>query len=165
MVELLKIIIQFARGSGKLIEIVSAFLTPIIGVTTVTILVLQYYLARRRWRLDLYDKRYPVYLATMQYLSFILQSARVTDEELFKFLRNSKDKEFLFGKDVQQYLDELYRKGVNLNFRTIERQNERIEDSKRRQLIKEEHELLEWFSKQFEVSKKLFGEYLTIDKK
>lgn len=35
----------------------SALLVPLIAVITAWILILQYYLAKQRWRLDLYDKR------------------------------------------------------------------------------------------------------------
>ncbi len=147
-----------------MIECFSGFLTPVIAIITTTILVLQYYLAKRRWRLDLYDKRYPVYLASMQYLSSIARDARVTDEELFKFLRNSKDKEFLFGNDVKEHLEKLYNKGVRLNYLGKKSEHEPVEE-KRIKLVDEESDLVVWFVEQFEVSKKLFGEYLTIDKK
>jgi hypothetical protein len=105
------IFLLFVGGSEKMIETLSGLLTPLIAIITTAILVLQYLLAKRRWRLDLYDKRYPVYLSTKEYLSFIDQTANVTHEELTKFLRNSKDKEFLFGDDVKEYLEHLYNKG------------------------------------------------------
>lgn len=38
-------------------ETISAFLMPLIAIVTATIVVLQYLLAKMRWRLDLYDKR------------------------------------------------------------------------------------------------------------
>jgi hypothetical protein len=147
-----------------MIEIFSGFLTPVIAIITVAILILQYFLAKRRWRLDLYDKRYPVYLATMQYLSSVMQKADVTQEEIFNFLRNSKDKEFLFGKDIQEYLDVLYEKGQDLSFTNKKLENESIEKERER-LLDKRHNLLMWFKDQFEISKKLFGEYLKIDKK
>lgn len=106
----------------------------------------------------------PVYLSTMEYLSFIEQNNRVTKEELFKFLRNSRDKEFLFGTEVRQYLKELYKKGVELNMRDIVLERESV-SGKRAELLDKQVKLSEWFSLQFDVTKKLFGEYLTIDKK
>ncbi len=145
-------------------ETLSGLLTPVLAIVATVILVLQYVLAKRRWRLDLYDKRYPVFLATMQYLSFIGQHASVDDEELFKFLRNSKDKEFLFGNNVQEYLEQLYKKGVRLNYLNRRLDHEAV-DEKRTKLADELEETLNWFSKQFEVSKALFGEYLKIDKR
>jgi hypothetical protein len=158
------ILLLLIGGSEKMIQTLSGFLTPIIAIITTLILFWQFRLEKNRWRLALYDKRYQIYLATMQYLSFIMQYANLTDEELFKFLRNSKDKEFLFGDDIKHYLEELYKKGNDLRLYNTLRKNETIEE-KRVKAIEKEHELLEWFSKQLEESKKIFGEYLTIDKK
>ncbi|MDP2959834.1 MAG: hypothetical protein Q8N71_00290 [candidate division Zixibacteria bacterium] len=75
-----------------LIQTVSALLVPLIAVVTAWILILQYYLARQRWRLDLYNKRYPVFFATKQYIGNILINAKVTNQELFKFLIDTRDK-------------------------------------------------------------------------
>lgn len=148
-----------------MLETISGFLTPVIAIITASILILQYLLAKRRWRLDLYDKRYPVYLTTMQYISFIIQEANLTQEELVKFLRNSKDKEFLFGDDVKGYLNELYSKGVGLMRYTRLQERKNLQEEKRLGYVDKETELLEWFRNQFEVSKRLFGQYLSIDKK
>ena len=147
-----------------MIEAISAFLTPMLAITTGTILVLQYFLAQRHWRLSLYDKRYPVYLTTMEYLSFIGQHASLNQGELMKFLRNSRDKEFLFKKDVQEHLGKLYAKGVDLMSVGKMLENEPVGDNRSR-LAQKESKLVEWFSNQFEVSKGLFGGYLRIDKK
>lgn len=151
-----------------MIETFSGLLTPMIAVTTALILYWQFRLEKNRWRLALWDKRYPVFEATRQYLSFIIINANITQEELYKFQRNSKDKEFLFGRDIREYLNELYNKGNDLIYHT--RQIEALEkkdnkEEKRLRLIDEQTELMAWFLKQVEESKKLFGEYLTIDKK
>jgi hypothetical protein len=145
-------------------ETISAFLTPVLAITTGTILVLQYLLAGRQWRLSLYDKRYPVYLRTMEYLSHIGQRAGLKQDELMKFLRDSRDKEFLFKKDVQEHLGQLYSKGVALMTLGTMLEGD-VPGDKRSELVDKQSKLLEWFSGQFEISKELFGEYLRIDKK
>ena len=147
------------------IQTLSGLLTPIIAVVTAIILILQYLLAKQRWRLDLYDKRYPIHLATMQYISIILQDARVTNEELMKFLRTSKDKHFLFGKDVEKLLDDLYKKGVELKHcqDILERGN--LAEDKRLSLIDKEDALILWFKEQYGVATATFKRYLAIDKK
>lgn len=147
-----------------MIDILSALLSPLVAIIAAIILYWQFRLEKRRFRMDLYDKRYAVYLATMQFLSSIAQDARVNQEELFKFLRNSKDKEFLFGKEVQEYLELLCKKGVRLNYLRKKSELERVEET-RIKLVDEESDLVEWFAKQFEVSKALFAEYLEIGKK
>jgi len=147
-----------------MIETLSALLSPLVAVIAATILYWQFRLEKRRFRMDLYDKRYPVYSATMQFLSSIAQDATVSQEELFKFLRNSKDKDLLFGNDVQEYLEKLYKKGVRLNYLKKKLEHEPVGE-KRTKLVEEESDLVEWFINQFEESKTLFGVYLKIDKK
>jgi len=123
-------------------EIFSDYLTLLIAVITVSILVLQYFLAKKRWRLDLYDKRYPVYLATMEYLSSVMQHTNATDENLFKFLRNSRDKEFLFGKDIQDHLQVLYEEGMRLNCIRQQLQSEPV-GKERSSLVDRSSEILD----------------------
>lgn len=147
-----------------IINYLSASLAPLLGIVTAVILILQYYLQRLRWRLELYDKRYPVYRSTIEFIGFIVQRADVANEELNKFLRNSKDNEFLFGKEIQKYLDEIYSNASN--FETNKRILEgKPEEETRLKLIEDDSKLLKWFMEQFEICKKNFGEYLTIDKK
>lgn len=148
-----------------MIQTLSGLLTPVIAVVTASILILQYLLAKRRWRLDLYDRRYPVYLASMEFLSLIMQNANVSREELVKFLRNCKDKEFLFGNDVKEHLEKLYNKGVDLMRHTSLTEAGNMEKEKRLKWIDEEMNLIAWFGNQFDVSKRIFGAYLAITKK
>lgn len=148
----------------KIIEILSGLLTPLLAIIATLILYWQFRLEKSRWRLDLYDKRYPVFLATMQYLSFIAKEDTVTQEELLKFLRNSKDMDFLFANDLKEYLRKLYKKGVRVRYLRKKLEHEPVGE-KRTKLVDEQSDLVEWFTKQFEVSKALFGKYLRIEKK
>ena|SRR3990170_5285068 len=147
------------------IQILSALLVPLIALVTTTIIILQYILAKQRWRLDLYDKRYPIHLATMSYISIILQDARITNEELMKFLRTSRDKHFLFGKDVEKLLDELYKKGVELRCCQDILESRSSPEDKRLRLIDKQEVLILWFKDQYGVATATFKKYLSIDKK
>lgn len=95
-------------------EISTALLTPVLAVIGTWILVNQYRLERLRWKLSLYDKRYPVFLSTMKFIANIVRDHDVSNEGLMQFMRNSKDREFLFVDDVKNFMDELYKKGVDL---------------------------------------------------
>jgi len=138
----------------------SALLTPLIAVITTLILILQYLLARRRWRLDLYDKRYPVFTCTMDYIVFAA-GEEMTHERLFQFLRESKDKDFLFGQDVRSFLDELYKNGVDLRT-TLSIYARMPVGDERTKHVNREAEIRKWFLAQLEVAKQQFGRYLAI---
>lgn len=139
-------------------------LTPTIALTTALILYFQYRLAQQRWRLDLYEKRYPIYLLTMTFLSKISSDAAVTHEEILKFARDSKEKEFLFDSDVEQLLSEIERKASRLRFTQTEYKDLPVGKA-RDDLVEEEYELLEWLDKQRVVCRKIFGSYLLIKEK
>lgn len=139
----------------------SAFLVPLIALVTALIFYFQYRLERQRWRLALYDKRYPVFTATMEYLGNIVGKKNITDEEMRKFLTNSKGKEFLFDEDVQQFLKELYDKGSTL--RIVVKNEEFAGDKEEHRKIVEKE--VEWFLNQFNVAITLFKKYLAIGKK
>lgn len=84
------------------IKILSAILPPIFVLFAVYII---WY--RKKLRLDLFDKRYEVYHATNRFLSQIMSNLKISDEELSSFLIAKNKSYFLFGKDVEQYLNYL----------------------------------------------------------
>ncbi|UCC78438.1 MAG: hypothetical protein JSW64_09115 [Candidatus Zixiibacteriota bacterium] len=141
-----------------------AIWTIIFGIFTLAILLAQYLLQRSNFRLALYDKRYAVFLSAMEYISKIVQSARVEDDELMKLLRNSKDKEFLFGSEVGDYIQSLYSHGVDLekvrSLLDVEKNQ-----TQRERLVTQQTELFRWFKNQFEEGKRCFEPYLAIRSK
>jgi len=146
------------------IQILSALLVPLIAFVTTTIIILQYKLAKQRWRLDLYDKRYAAYWTTIEYLSNIVTKKQLTYEEFkalrTKFLRNSKDKEFLFGEDVQQFLHLLYERSSDLGIILYALNY----DEKNENNVNEKKKLVSWFSEQLEVPSVLFRNYLMVER-
>lgn len=142
----------------------SAFLTPVIAVVTVVILVFQYRLARQRWVLDLFDKRYPVFLHTMEYLTAATDS--LTHERLFQFVRETKDNEFLFQSEVHDFLELIRRKGVELiTTQTLLKGPPSPNDQELEKLAHKEADLKLWFGDQFETARRVFRPYLNLDKK
>jgi hypothetical protein len=142
------------------VSALSALLTPLIAIITALILVLQYLLACRRWRLDLYDKRYPVFICTMDYIVFAA-GEEMTHERLFQFLRESKDKDFLFGTDVRSFLDGLYKRGVDLRTTQSIYAHMPVGDERTKHVNRED-EIRKWFLDQLDIAKQLFGHYLAI---
>ena len=98
----------------------------------------------------------------MEYPSHNVRHHNVSNEVLFKFLRGSKGKEFLFGENIKKYLEELYLKGLDLQL--IQLKNVPV-GKKRDQTIEQSSEVFKWFMKQFDVSKRLFAWYLAVSAK
>jgi hypothetical protein len=95
-------------------DLSSALLTPIIAIVTTIILINQYRLEKRKLRLQLFEKRYPVYLATMEYITTMMRDGKSTSEAQASFIRDSRDRVFLFDKDIHQFLDDLWKQSIDL---------------------------------------------------
>ena len=125
--------------------------TPVIGFSTLAIggiaLTIQRQQAntnRLQYRLALFERRMKVFDSTMDLIAVVLPRA-------FQFLRETRDHELLFGAEIKDYLDEVYRKTVRLH--TIDAVS-RSED------IPKRTELLDWFSRQSAVATRKFLKYL-----
>lgn len=146
-------------------EELGRWLMPSVALLAIVVAVVQYWMSRRQWLVALYDKRHPVFLGAMGFLGEIIKNARVTDEELVKLLRDSRDHWLLFGEEVGEHLDRLYEKGLKLKRVEALRAAGRGGEKKQEEMVEEESNLLEWFRKQMEETKKVFGGYLKVGKR
>jgi hypothetical protein len=146
-------------GAANLIQSLLALaVTVALGLVTVRIQRQQASIARQQaetnrlqYRLALLERRMKVFDATAKLLGIILRDARIELDQLFEFLRETRERELLFGAEIKDYLDELYSKGVELRTRDEVR---RPEDFTRNT------ELLTWFAGQHTVATQKFLKYL-----
>lgn len=75
----MQISITYAKD---IIQLSSSCLTPLIAIITAYIAYQQYNTNRQKLKLDLYDKRFKVFLGLQSLLIHILQTADVSDEAL-----------------------------------------------------------------------------------
>jgi len=95
-------------------DLSGALLTPVIGVVTTIILVNQHRLEKRKLRLQLFEKRYAVYLAAMEYITTIMRDGRSNTAAQASFLRDSRDRVFLFDNSIHQFLDDVWKQSIEL---------------------------------------------------
>jgi hypothetical protein len=145
--------------------IVTAALTPIIGLTTVYIAIQQYKAARRKLKLDLYDRRYKVYEALMRFLKEVVVSGGDVIIAQRQFLIDTNESAFLFGKEVNSYL-ELILQGCRNKWLYDYRLSKRDlpADYERLKMADEEAELIKWLSEQLNQAKEIFGKYISLEK-
>jgi hypothetical protein len=146
------------------LELASGLLTPLIAIVTTMIAIFQYRLERQRWRLALFDKRYPIFERTMEFVAGIVSAGTVTNVSTNQFLRDTKDAALLFGPDVAAYLKTIYSKAVELRTHSalIDPLPVGDERARRAHAIQE---LNLWFGNQFEEVRRVFSAYIEIHEK
>jgi len=141
------------------IYVFNALLTPVIAGVVAYIAYQQHKTNRDRLRLDLYDRRLEVFEGLMVLLSIIFQKGMCNDQERDQFQRATVEGNFLFNKDIANYLDTIQKKALELG--TIRAVLNLPGGEKRDQTVEKERQLFDWFTDQFEVSKEKFARYLS----
>lgn len=128
------------------------------------IAIFQYRLERQRWKLALFDKRYPIFDHTMAFVAGVVSGGTAKDTNLNAFLRDTKDGALLFGPDVSNYLRMLYSKAVDLRTHTAVMEPLPIGEERSRH-VQAIHDLNVWFGDQLEEIRRVFSEYIEIHEK
>ena len=90
------------------------FLTPVIAVIAVYIARQQWKTAAYRVKFDLYDRRIRVYERVREILG-LMYTAVSDDVKLHELLRDTRDAEFLFGKEIKNYIEEVFQRASALS--------------------------------------------------
>lgn len=149
-----------------IVEISKALLTP-------TIAAIGAYIAWQQWKgnqlklkLDRYDRRLRIYSEVKKVLSIVARDAAITTDELLRFRSSVAEADFLFGPEITKYIDELYKRGLNLWRCNTERGDhpaERSPNYDHQKNVEETHAELGWFLDQFEPARSLFRRYLDLN--
>jgi len=86
------------------IDILQALFTPAIAFAVGCIAFFQWWTARNRLKLDLFDRRWAVYVAVKQLIADAIAYANVTDEARRKFLVGVQGAKWLFDDRVDRYI-------------------------------------------------------------
>ncbi len=150
-----------------IIDLIKLLLTPLIAVIAVYIAWQQWKTNRQKLNLEKYDRRLHVYEEVRKILSIILRDAKVNQEELLKFRTSVSEADFLFGPEIPEYIDEIYKHGLNLwkwnqQYRDF---TQKVPDGyDHNKVVKEMHKELEWLREQYQPAKEKFKKYLNLSK-
>jgi hypothetical protein len=146
----------------------SGCLVPLIAAIVAYVAIREYVVSRNRLKLDLWEKRYGVFTATMNLLAAVVREADCSDEERSKFARGMAGKEFLFGAEVTEYLQEqVWKKSVDLygHRRKLGPEGGLPVGPERTKVSEENRVLLNWFSEQLTSgARQVFAPYLDFGK-
>lgn len=151
----------------QLIDIFKALLTPAIAILATYIAWQQWKTNRQKLNLERYDRRLRVYEEVRKILSIILRDAKASTEDLLKFRTSVSEADFLFGPEIPEYIDEIYKRGLSLwrcNQEYRDYTQDKPEGYDHEKVVDEMHKELTWLSEQLEPAKEKFKKYLDISK-
>lgn len=151
----------------QIIEISKALLTPVIAIIATYIAWQQWQTNRQKLNLDRYDRRLHVYEEVRKILSIIVRDAKASTEDLLKFRTSVSEADFLFGPEIPEYIDQLYKRGLKLwlwNEKYRDYTQEKPKGYDHEKVVDEMHKEFTWLTEQFEPAKEKFQKYLDISK-
>lgn len=149
----------------KFLLIFQGLLTPVIAGIAAYIAWQQWKTNQQKLNLDRYERRLKIYQEVRQILGRVLGARKATSNELVAFITAVSEADFLFDADVPAYIDEIYRRGLNL-WSWSEQYRDDTQDIPEgydhAKVVAEMHKELEWFASQPKPAKDLFNKYLSI---
>jgi hypothetical protein len=144
-----------------------ALLTPVIAIVATYIAWQQWQTNKRKLVLDRYDRRLRVYEEVRKILSIITRKADVDVDEMMRFRTSVSEADFLFGPEIPEYLDQIYKQGLDLwrwcrEYRDYTQEKPVGYDHEK--VVAGKHAALEWLVHQFDPAKEKFKKYLDVSK-
>jgi len=98
------------KGVQSIFHFLTAALTPIIAIFGVWIAFSQWYLAKNRLRLDLFDRRMAVISAYRELIVKVLRDFKIEERELWQFGYDMVGIRWLFDQSVENFLSSVTNK-------------------------------------------------------
>jgi len=133
--------------------------TALIATLAVWIAYNQHVLAREKFKLDLFEKRFAVYKATQMFLVTIMKNPNISWNDPVIFSRETQDAVFLFGQEIVDYLDSLYKK--SLDMKALQQKFEHLPvGAERSALCEQESQLVSELTRELPKLPQVFAPYL-----
>jgi len=151
----------------QIIDIFKGLLTPLIAIVTTYVAWQQWQTNRQKLTLDRYDRRLRVYEEVRKILSIIVRDAKASTQELLRFRTAVAEADFLFGPEIPEYIDDIYKHGLKLWRWTQEYRDStqaHPEGYDHTKVVDGIHEELTWLTEQHTPAKQKFKRYLDISR-
>jgi hypothetical protein len=146
------------------VDLFSALLTPLIAIVMTYIAIQQYRANQLKLRHDLYDRRLLLYNAVAEFLAHVMREGTADRAQLVTLLQKTRESYFLFGKEISDYVTDLYKKGVDLEHYEKQLDHSHLPvGGERTRIAGQQAELLKWFGHQFDVIQPMFAKKLSLE--
>jgi len=152
---------------ADVLQISQGLLTPVIAIVATYIAYQQWKTNQQKLILDRYDRRLRIYEEVRRILSIIFRDAKANTDDLLKFRTSVSEADFLFGPEIPAYIDEIYKRGLNLwrwNEEYRDYRQEKPQGYDHKKVVEEMHKELTWLTEQFDPAKQKFKKYLDVSK-
>ncbi len=123
----------------------------------------QFRLSREKFKLDLFEKRFTVFAGARTFLSHILRDGDLkTLDPLWEYRAAIGEASFLFGDEVTEYLEEIYKRGLKLHTDGETMRPLSVGDE-RSHLTGERSKTLKWLTEQLPELKVRFSPFLKFE--
>lgn len=145
------------------LDILQALLTPAIAVVVAYIAWQQYQIQRQRVRIDLFDRRYELFVNANKYLTETVSKGEFDINLHNRFLKENRGAQFLYSKEIDKYLLDIAAATRELiKYESESRKNSSF-DGDIFEAEKQKLEKLDWLQQQFDVMKIKFQPYLQVE--
>ena len=96
------------------VRLTPALFTVVVGLLGAYIAHRQFKINQDKLRLDLFSKRLEAYEKLQEYFGHILREGRVTPDALKALWEARYKSRFLFGKEIEEYLDALWKHSIQM---------------------------------------------------
>jgi hypothetical protein len=144
------------------VDYIASFLpiaTFFLSVAVAIVALLQWFVARNKLRLDLFDRRYKVYEATQKFVDSINNDPAHVDSYLNDFNVGTSNAEFLFDSDVLNYIKLVRKRAVDMRTARVVYEAEQDSEERTRNVGKYEADR-KWLIEQATAMTKTFAPYL-----
>lgn len=145
------------------VDMVTIGLLVVIAVAVVLIAARLARVARAGQDEKLSDRRLSVYREVVRVLSIIARDADVSADELILFRSKTHESDFVFGRDVAAYIDEIYDRSLRLHVtNTLMKGKELPVGEDRDKVTVENSKHMIWLTDQVPLLRKKFEAYLKV---
>lgn len=138
----------------------TAMMTPVVACFGAWIAYQQWITARDKLRLDLYERRMAVFTAAWETLGVVFTRGDLTREDESTYLQGTAGAQWLFGKEIQEYLGKEFWGQLCELHRYVAEMDGLPPGPQRSELSQKKLEQRKWFYAQSDRMEKLFHPYL-----
>ena len=139
--------------------ILTSVLLAVIALIGAWIALQQMLIARAKLNIDLFDRRFAVYIATRKYIVAMLQHMGGTQEEAVAWWAVASSAPFLFDKEITKFIEEVNKRGMGMRARVGDKA---IHESQEH--IGEYNAHFMWFAKNIDLLEDIFQKDMNLFK-